>query len=61
MTRLLTRSVIRFLKDEEGVTAVECALMLALVVVICLVALTPVAPPADAAVEPTVSLEVDQG
>jgi len=35
--------------------------MLALVVVICLVALAPVSPPADAAVEPTVSLEVEQG
>ena len=46
MTRLLPRSVVRFLKKDEGVTAVECALMLALVVVICLVALTPTSPPA---------------
>jgi hypothetical protein len=35
--------------------------MLALVVVICLVALTPVAQPANAPAEPTVSLEVEQG
>jgi Flp pilus assembly pilin Flp len=61
MTRLLPRSLVRFLKRDEGVTAVECALMLALVVVICLVALSPVSPPSDAAVEPTVSLEVEQG
>jgi Flp pilus assembly pilin Flp len=61
MTRFLPRSVVRFLNREEGVTAVECALMLALVVVICLVALTPVAQPANAPAEPTVSLEVEQG
>lgn len=61
MTRFLPRSVVRFLAREEGVTAVECALMLALVVVICLVALTPVAQPANTPAEPTVSLEVEQG
>lgn len=49
MKRILKKSVIRFLKDEEGVTAVECALMLALVVVVCLVALNPIA---KAKVEP---------
>ncbi len=41
MTRDLLRSAQRFFKNEEGVTAVECALMLALVVVIWLVALSP--------------------
>jgi Flp pilus assembly pilin Flp len=41
MSRFLPRRLIAFIRDEEGVTAVECALMLALVVVICLVALTP--------------------
>ena len=61
MSRFLPRSIVRFLKKDEGVTAVECALMLALVVVICLVALSPVTPPTDAPVEPTVSLEVEQG
>jgi len=52
-------SVIRFLKREDGVTAVECALMLALVVVICLVALAPMSRPADAAPEATITLEAD--
>jgi len=61
MSRYLPRSFVRFLKNDEGVTAVECALMLALVVVICLVALTPAPPATDAAIEPTVSLEVEQG
>lgn len=37
----MKRTLIHFLKREEGVTAVECALMLALVVVICLVSLAP--------------------
>ena len=41
MARTLIRPLQRFLKNEEGVTAVECALMLALVVVICLVTLSP--------------------
>ncbi len=41
MSRILARRLFAFLHDEEGVTAVECALMLALVVVICLVALSP--------------------
>jgi len=61
MTRFLPRCVVRFLSREDGVTAVECALMLALVVVICLVALAPVAPPAEVAAQPTLSLEVEQG
>lgn len=41
MRRLIPRRLIAFLHNEDGVTAVECALMLALVVVICLVALAP--------------------
>lgn len=41
MSRFVPKRLIAFLRDEEGVTAVECALMLALVVVICLVALSP--------------------
>jgi Flp pilus assembly pilin Flp len=43
----------RFLKKEEGVTAIECALMLALVVVICIVAINQVKP-AAAASDPVV-------
>ena len=62
MNCITKRSLARFLKNEEGVTAVECALMLALVVVICLVALAPTASPTDpAAPPPTVMLEVEQG
>lgn len=37
--RTIVRSVFNILKREDGVTAVECALMLALIVVICIVAL----------------------
>ena len=59
MTRTLTRSVVRFLRDEEGVTAVECALLLAVVVAICLVALAPAAAQSDAAPAPTIVLETD--
>ena len=58
MTRILPRSVVRFLKDEEGVTAVECALLLAVVVAICLVALAPSAVPA-AEPAPTIVLETE--
>jgi hypothetical protein len=57
----MTRLLARFLKGEEGVTAVECALMLALVVVICLVALAPASSPTQPAPAPTVVLESDQG
>jgi Flp pilus assembly pilin Flp len=59
MTRTLARSVIRFLKDEAGVTAVECALLLAVVVAICLVALAPAATRSDATPAPTVVLEAE--
>ncbi len=34
----IARTLVNFLKREDGVTAVECALMLALIVVICIVA-----------------------
>jgi Flp pilus assembly pilin Flp len=61
MTRILNRPLARFLRNEEGVTAVECALMLALVVVICLVALAPTATSAEPAPSPTVTLEIEQG
>lgn len=39
MTKLL-RPVVRFLKKEDGPTAVEYAVMLALIIVVCLVAIT---------------------
>jgi len=38
--RQLTQSVVKFLKAEDGPTAVEYAVMLALIVVVCLVAIT---------------------
>jgi len=59
MTRILTRPLARFLKDEAGVTAVECALLLALVVAICLVALAPASSPAAHGLRPTAVLEAD--
>jgi pilus assembly protein Flp/PilA len=36
------RSAVRFLKREDGPTAVEYAVMLALIVVVCIVAITAV-------------------
>ena len=39
MTRL-TQSVVRFLKAEDGPTAVEYAVMLALIIVVCIAAVT---------------------
>jgi len=36
----LVRNVVRFLKKEDGPTAVEYAVMLALIIVVCLVAIT---------------------
>ena len=36
----LTQKVVRFLKQEDGPTAVEYAVMLALIIVVCLVAIT---------------------
>jgi len=38
--RQLGQKVVRFLKAEDGPTAVEYAVMLALIVVVCLVAIT---------------------
>jgi hypothetical protein len=59
MSRCFPRRVVKFFQNEEGVTAVECALMLALVVVICIVALAPsssATPPSPA----NVTLEADR-
>jgi Flp pilus assembly pilin Flp len=36
--KTLARSFINFMKRQDGVTAVECALMLALIVLICIIA-----------------------
>ncbi len=38
--RNLTQSVVKFLKAEDGPTAVEYAVMLALIIVVCIAAVT---------------------
>jgi len=38
--RSLTKSLVSFLKREDGPTAVEYAVMLALIVVVCIAAIT---------------------
>ena len=38
--RNLTKSVVEFLKKEDGPTAVEYAVMLALIIVVCIAAVT---------------------
>ena len=38
--RKLGQSVVSFLKDESGPTAVEYAVMLALIIVVCITAIT---------------------
>jgi pilus assembly protein Flp/PilA len=38
--RSLTRAVVSFLQNEDGPTAVEYAVMLALIVVVCITAIT---------------------
>ena len=40
MLRTVTRSVVRFLKTEDGPTAVEYAVMLALIIVVCIASIT---------------------
>jgi Flp pilus assembly pilin Flp len=51
------RTVVSFLKKEEGVSAVECALLLALVIIICIVAISP-ANPAREISEPVVVSQI---
>jgi len=46
--RELSRSVSRFLRDEQGPTAVEYAVMLALIIVVCIVAITALGTNANA-------------
>jgi len=38
--RTVTKSVVEFLKREDGPTAVEYAVMLALIIVVCIAAIT---------------------
>jgi pilus assembly protein Flp/PilA len=40
MLKKLTPALFRFLKDESGPTAVEYAVMLALIIVVCITAIT---------------------
>jgi pilus assembly protein Flp/PilA len=40
LVKALCRSVVRFAIQEDGPTAVEYAVMLALIIVVCLVAIT---------------------
>jgi pilus assembly protein Flp/PilA len=40
MMRRLTRKFVSFLKKEDGPTAVEYAVMLALIIVVCIAAIT---------------------
>ena len=44
----LAQSVVNFLKDEDGPTAVEYAVMLALIIVVCIVAITALGTNANA-------------
>ncbi|RDU98600.1 Flp family type IVb pilin [Trinickia dinghuensis] len=46
MQRLLTQAQ-RFMRDEDGATMVEYALMLALIAVVCIVAVTAIGTGAD--------------
>ena len=38
--RVITRKVVEFLRKEDGPTAVEYAVMLALIIVVCIAAIT---------------------
>jgi pilus assembly protein Flp/PilA len=40
MARALVKSAVRFLKKDDGPTAVEYAVMLALIIVVCIFAIT---------------------
>ena len=40
--RSMTKNIVKFLKREEGPTAVEYAVMLALIVVVCIAAITAI-------------------
>ncbi len=40
MIRNMTQKLVKFLKQEDGPTAVEYAVMLALIIVVCIAAIT---------------------
>ena len=40
--RAITKNVVEFLKKEDGPTAVEYAVMLALIIVVCIAAITAI-------------------
>jgi pilus assembly protein Flp/PilA len=40
--RSMTKSIVKFMKREDGPTAVEYAVMLALIVVVCIAAITAI-------------------
>ena len=42
MSRILMKKAVRFLKQEDGPTAVEYAVMLALIIVVCIAAITAI-------------------
>jgi pilus assembly protein Flp/PilA len=42
MMRAFTQNVVEFLKKEDGPTAVEYAVMLALIIVVCIAAITAI-------------------
>ncbi len=46
--RAITKSVVQFVKKEDGPTAVEYAVMLALIVVVCIAAVTAIGTNANA-------------
>jgi pilus assembly protein Flp/PilA len=46
--RRLTSAIVGFLKSEEGPTAVEYAVMLALIIVVCLIAIANIGQTASA-------------
>jgi pilus assembly protein Flp/PilA len=46
--RNFAQSVVRFLKNEDGPTAVEYAVMLALIIVVCITAITTLGTNANA-------------
>jgi len=48
MYRELLKKTVRFLKKEDGPTAVEYAVMLALIIVVCIVAITTLGTNANA-------------
>ncbi len=48
MLSRIQNSVVRFLKNEDGPTAVEYAVMLALIIVVCITAITTLGTNANA-------------